>query len=501
MMLSNIGVLALCVPIYVLAFRKAGRNQYRSALFLILAAGLILRVYAASDRCLHMWDERYHALVAKHLIAHPLAPTLFENPVLDYDLTNWTTNHVWLEKGPIPLWALSGSIRLFGTDELAIRVPSVLVSLLSVYLTYLIASRLFDKNTGILAAFFDSINGLLVELPAGRVSSDHVDTFFIFFVELGVLLSVLYLIANRRWYVPLLIGTATGMAVLCKWSPALVVFAVWISGVLMMKDFPAGRLLPALGLAAAGFLIVVCPYLAYIHAAFPSEAAWVLRKYTRAYAETIDAHSGPFYYYIQRIGVVFGELIYVPLAVGVYELARRRADWRVGILSVWWMVPVLVFSFAATKRPTYLLISAPAFFILLSHYWWRIHNLSRRGALGWAVSLLLLLLAGLPIRYSIDRITPFENRLRTPKWSAEVKSLKDKLGGRDKVVVFNVAHNVEAMFYSDLTIYDFVPDEAMINRVTGAGYRVIINDDGQSGNRLPLTNRVEVLRLVPAGDE
>jgi len=110
MVLSNIGVLVLCVPIYVIVFRNAGRGQYRTALFLILVASLTLRLYAASDRCLHMWDERYHALVAKHLITHPLTPTLFESPVLDYDLTNWTANHVWLEKGPIPLWALSGSL-------------------------------------------------------------------------------------------------------------------------------------------------------------------------------------------------------------------------------------------------------------------------------------------------------------------------------------------------------------------------------------------------------
>src|SRR4029077_12194729 len=177
---------------------------------------------------------------------------------------------------------------------------------LSVYLTYLIASLLFDKDTGILAAFFHSINGLLVELPAGRVSSDHVDTFFVFFVELGVCLSVVYLVANRRWYIPLLIGIASGLAVVSKWSPALVVFPAWIAGMLLMKEFPARRLLPALVLAAAGFLIVVGPYLAYIHTAFPSEAAWVFRKYTHAYAETIDAHSAPFYYYIQRIGVVFG---------------------------------------------------------------------------------------------------------------------------------------------------------------------------------------------------
>jgi hypothetical protein len=107
----------------------------------------------------------------------------------------------------------------------------------------------------------------------------------------------------------------------------------------------------------------------------------------------------------------------------------------------------------------------------------------------------------LPIRYTIDRITPFESLDRTPKWSPEVKSIKDKLRGRDDVVVFNVAHNVEAMFYSDLTIYAFVPDQATIDRVTRDGYHVVINDDGDPGRRFPVTDQAEVLRLVAADDE
>jgi len=114
--------------------------------------------------------------------------------------------------------------------------------------------------------------------------------------------------------------------------------------------------------------------------------------------------------------------------------------------------------------------------------------------------LLLLLLIALPVRYSIDRITPFESRDRTPKWSPYVKSLKDRLGARSNVVVFNVAHNIEAMFYSGLTIYDVIPDETMIRSLTRNGYRVVINDDGEPGNRFTLTDQVEVLRLIPAGE-
>jgi|GEM_PF-2475173 len=46
------------------------------AAIVILAAAL--RIWLCStDSYLHEWDERYHALVAKNLLLHPLKPTLY----------------------------------------------------------------------------------------------------------------------------------------------------------------------------------------------------------------------------------------------------------------------------------------------------------------------------------------------------------------------------------------------------------------------------------------
>ena len=496
-MLINIGVLGICALLCAWAIRESRHGRYRSALLLIVAAGLALRLHAASDRCLHMWDERFHALVAKNLIDHPLTPTLFENPVLPYDFKNWTANHVWLEKGPVPLWALAGSIRVFGADELAVRLPSIVVSLLSVYLTFLIAARLFDRDVALLAAFFHAINGLIVELVAGRVSSDHVDTFFLFFIELGVYLTVRFLTGDRHWAVPLLIGMSTGTAVLCKWFPALIVFPVWVAGLMLARQ-DARRWVPAVLLAAAGCLLVVCPYVIYVNTAFPEEASWIFRKYLLAFTAGVDEHTAPAYFYVQKTGIVFGELVYVALLFGLFEVGARRAGWQIGMLSVWWALPLLLFSFAATKRFTYLLIAAPAIFMLLACFWRRVYVRRTQFAYRWAVYAFLLLMVALPVRYSIDRITPFENRLRTPAWSAEVKAMKQRLGAAHRVVVFNVEHNIEAMFYCEVPIYHFIPDQGTIGRLTRAGYHVVITDDGRLQRGFHMTDDAEVLKLVAA---
>ena len=419
--------------------------------------------------------------------------------MVPYDYRVWTSNHVWLEKGPVPLWTIACALRVFGTDEFVVRLPSMMLSLLSVYLTYLIAALLFDKQPAILAAFIHSINGLLIMVAAGRMSSDHVDAFFVFFVELGVWLLLVQIMKKaQQIHVSLLIGVLIGAAVLCKWSPALVVFPIWISGYLLSGQRSVRRLLPALAFSTVGCVLVAGPYLAYIHATYPQEAAWVIRKYLLAYSDPVDAHSGPAYIYLQMMGVVFGELIYVPLFLGMYHIATRKADWRVGVLTVWWMLPTLVFSLAATKRATYLLISAPAFFVLLAHYWFHIKQRWTGSGPRWTVYSLLILLVGLPVRYTMDRITPFKRLERSPAWSQEAKLLKQRIGASENVVVFNVEHNIEAMFYSGLTIYDYVPDDATIRRVIAGGDSVIINDDGTGRITVGPLDHVKVLRLMRA---
>ena len=79
---------------------------------------------AGWQRPLHLWDEQFHALVAKNLMADPLTPTLYRRPAIDYDFADWTKNHIWLHKPPLALWAMAASMRAFGVDAVAMRLPS-----------------------------------------------------------------------------------------------------------------------------------------------------------------------------------------------------------------------------------------------------------------------------------------------------------------------------------------------------------------------------------------
>jgi hypothetical protein len=85
----------------------------------------------------------------------------------------------------------------------------------------------------------------------------------------------------------------------------------------------------------------------------------------------------------------------------------------------------------------------------------------------------LFLLIALPIRYTIERVKPFDNRERNPQWVIDLKNL----GKNDiqKGVMFNYPEQIEAMFYTNLTVYDTLPNYQVINDLIKNNYTVIIN--------------------------
>ncbi|HQH17961.1 MAG TPA: glycosyltransferase family 39 protein [Bacteroidales bacterium] len=477
-LIFGIITILLCILGYFFSFKYYKRINYKTAILLILICGLMLRLYTGTDLYLHTWDERYHALVAKNLLKHPLLPTLYENSIFPYDYKNWLENHVWLEKGPIPLWAIAGSLKIFGISEISVRIPSIIISTIAIYLTYLIGRLLYSRKVGLLAAFLHSINGLIIELAGGRISSDHVETFFIFFVELAILMSI-YAIKNKKtYYFSILIGLFTGCSLLCKWMPGLIVFPVWFLGAYFANQNNFKKLL-----IHATLIIVVCffiffSWIIYTWNNFPNETKWVLSKFIFAYNNTIEGHSGLMYYYVHYIRIIFGELVYIPLLCGIFFLFRKNISWKLIMLTAWWLIPVIIFSFADTKRSTYLLISAPAFFIVTSYFWFYIKYIRIKVKYKFILNIILFLLILLPIRYCIERIKPFEIRDRNPIWTQQLKVIKNKIPKANNIILFNIERPIETMFYTDCIAYSMIPEYEIIEDLIKNGYIVLINEDG-----------------------
>lgn len=470
----GIPVILLCALGYFFSWRFLKKEQYTRAVMLLMVSGLLLRGYTSADFFLHEWDERYHALVAKNMIDDPLRPVLYDDPVLPYDYSDWTRNHVWVHKQPLPLWTMAGSLWLFGVNEIAVRIPSMLLTTIGIWLTYVIGAWFFGRKVGFLAAFFYSINGLIIEVAAGRVATDHVDIFFLFFTELTVFFSVLF-VKKENSVFNWLAGISLGLAILSKWLPALIALPVWILIVMHSGKFSFRQAAGHFALLVVIAVVTFLPWQIYIHAAFPLEARWESLMNYRHLTEELDGRTGPVYYFLNTIRINFGELIYLPLIYFIYRMFRDPRDERYTAFLIWFFIPFIFFSLATTKMQGYLLFTAPALFIMTAAFFFFLDERRKTSRFGWLYILVMILLIALPVRYSIERIKPFTLRDRSPAWVLGLKELKKK--NIERGVLFNYDRPVEAMFYTGLTVYREIPDTATISELAGKGYDILVNKD------------------------
>jgi len=466
-------VISAAAGLIALAWRRGGVS--RGALGALLLATLLIRLDPAWQRSLHPWDEQYHALVAKNLLVDPLQPTLYRDPAIDYDYTDWTANHVWLHKPPLALWWMAGSMKLFGVDAVAMRVPSILAATASVLLTFLIGRVLLDVRVGLLAATFHAVNGFVVALASGRRVADHVDTALLFFFELSIYAAIL---SARRGRSGLIIvsGVAIGCGLLSKSLSALI--ALPVIAVMVGSERGWSQAVRAVITAAACALLVAAPWNWYAMSQFPREFAWENLHVLRHVTERLEEAPASRFSYFMDMPRFFGESIVVSLVLASIWVARRDAAVALRALCAWAAIPYVTFSLASTRMPGYVMVAAPALFLIQAYVWWRLAD-------GWsgvhgprrlAAMTLLALMVTLPARYLLEPTGVFERRDR---W--QVQGLRDleRRAGPGEVVVFNVPNPFEVMFYSPYTAYSGLPTEDQLRRLSAAGRRVVILDGEQ----------------------
>lgn len=471
----------VCSAGYWFAFRKYRQDNFHLSLLFIVLCGLILRVFVASDLFLHEWDERYHALVAKNLLRHPLVPTLYENPLLPFDYRNWGGNHIWLSKPIFPLWMISASIWIFGENEIAIRIPSILLSIAAIVLTYLIGKNLFNKKIGLLAAFLHSIHGLLIELAGGRVSSDHVETMLVFFTELSVLFCILSIKKDKNILYTFLAGISLGIAILCKWIPSLIVLPVWFCLIWFSKEVLLKYIIRNFFILVFTSFLAFLPWHIYIFLNYPAEAKWMLNNLFLPMSNIVEEHSGAWWYYLDKTRIVFGEIIYIPLLWFLWKLYKGKTNYKLLAVGAWWLISLIVFSISETKRQTYTMISTPAFFVVTAYFFSYCQSIYSTFRYRWLLITVMFLIIALPVRYSIERIKPFEKTERHPTWAQGLKKLDESVKEKN-VVLFNTSKYIEAMFYTDFIAYQTNPSQEQINSLIEKGYSIFVctNDSLQT---------------------
>jgi 4-amino-4-deoxy-L-arabinose transferase len=421
-LLLGIFTVSFCSIGYFYSWRHHTKDNYKIAVLLLVLCGFALRMYISCDFFLHSWDERYHALVAKNLIQHPLIPTLYDNPILPYDYKSWITNHIWVHKQPLPLWTMAASLSLFGINEIALRLPSIILTTIGIWLTFSIGSYLFNKKVGYLAAFLYSINGLIIELTGGRVPTDHIDTFFLFFVELAVFFTILFA-QKKKFIYNILTGISLGAAILSKWLPALIILPIWLLIIYESGNFKIKEIIFHFIIMMLVGAAVFIPWQLYIYRVFPVEASWESGFNMNHITQVLENQTGPPYYFINKIRINYGELIYLPMLWFFWKTIINLKDYKRVAICIWFLLPFLFFSFVKTKMQAYLLFTSPTIFMITADFFFMLSDYKRDHKPKWVYNLILLLLICLPIRYTIERVKPFEKIDRNPLWAIELRKL------------------------------------------------------------------------------
>jgi hypothetical protein len=178
-MFLQIGFFMLFVSICYCVFKPNVKWNY---LILSIPIVLIGIGFSFLDPYLNSWDEQYHALVAKNLAEDPSIPVLIKNGTSQLEYRNWTNNHVWLHKQPLFLYQIALSIKLFGANVFAVRLPSILLHTLTTLLCFSIAQRFLSRNFALLTAVLFGVSDYYNEYVSGAIGMDHNDVSFMLLI-------------------------------------------------------------------------------------------------------------------------------------------------------------------------------------------------------------------------------------------------------------------------------------------------------------------------------
>lgn len=482
---SDIQVLLLALA--ALAFLSSlyfqiKNKEHLSVGFLILTALLVFSFAALLDPFLNLWDERFHALVGKNLMSHPFKPTLYDDPVVSMAYDRWDRYHIWLHKQPLFLWQIALSFKLFGISEFSLRLPDIVLSAILVFVGYRSGKLLVNPRVGYMTSVLTLSTIYLLELAAGRQEVDHNDFSFLVYVSLSIWSFAEYQHTKKRYWI-YLIGAFSGLAILCKWMVGLLVYLGWFALNLQHKKFKLS-LYRDLMIALLVTILIALPWQILTFIEYPAEAIQAFHLNASHFWVPVDGQRGTFWYHFDTFGIIYGSLASFLIIPSFYILYKDGRD-KPLVVSFFIMVAAvyLFFSVAATKMPSFTVVVSIAVFIafaaLFDHcvqYLNRfIKNTSSRNFL-FAGAVILIVLLRFNLGLLEERHSTANPNNKYSQMLTSNKAVFTSLTLPKNTVLFNVKgrHYIEAMFYTGLPAYNFMPTSEQCKNLKEKGRRIAI---------------------------
>ena len=331
------------------------------------------------------------------------------------------------DKPPLFFWAVALAYRSLGSLRVAFLLPSLLASLGTLTLVYLLARRLWGETVAWRA-------GLLLLLTLQftlQARTGQIDALVTFFITLGVC-SLIRAIVDGRWPWYALGWTAAGIGVITKGVGFLALLvllpALWTSRARLRRATWRDWMMALTGPLCFAAVIAawVVPMLVVVQEGGSTALAayrdnLLFHQTATRYADAWH-HVKPWFYYLVNVIPAFWLPIslLLPWLLGPWLRSIRLGDERVVLLLSYVLLVLVFFSVSPGKRGVYVLPAVPALAVLAAPYLGDIlrHRGPRR-LLTIVAASLALVLAGVTAVVSLrpDLISrPFKTEVVLPFW-------------------------------------------------------------------------------------
>lgn len=270
------------------------------------------------------------------------------------------------------------------------RMTAALIGIATVFLVFRLASDLYGRRAGLLAALF------LAVMPYHVVVSRQVllDGPMVFFTTLTLYMLARYSLSERHLAL-VAVGISLGLAFLAKEISLILLGAIYA----FLAISPEIRVRPRdILLSGAAMVVTMLPFpLSVKFAGAGGESK--TQQYLVWQLFRRPNHAPDFYATV--VPPAIGVLLIITAVFGLWAL-RRHTGWREKLLMLWIIVPIVFFQLWPTKGFQYLLPIAPAFAILAARtvtHWpprdlrwgeWRLPRAVPAGALATIITFSLI---------------------------------------------------------------------------------------------------------------
>lgn len=467
----------------------------------IVFGSVVLRIFIASlSNYLGLWDEQFHALVAKNMMDNPIKPMLYKDQVLHPGNLSWIGCNVWLHKQPLFLWQIALSLKIFGINTLAVRIPSILMSGFISVFVFRIGTISISERVGFISALLFSCSYYSLELLTGNEATDHNDIAFLFYVSASIWAFFEYIKApnqKRKLLFLLLIGLFSGCAVLVKWLTGLLVYSGWFIALVWHKK--SRNSLASYSHFFVSLLIsflVFIPWQIYISSTFPIESAYEYSLNTAHFFTEIEGHSGNYNFHFNITNSVYGLNFFVILLSFIIMLFKiKKTNLRIAT-GVYFTIVYLFFTLAATKMTAFtfcisflVFLSIGSLIDSIFSYLVVNENLKKHRIVKLIYFVSILCFSSVYLSrfeqirkdHTLFEKDEFSELYNRKKEGEIIISLDRGLSNPENIILFNCREfdYPQVMFFNDFyAAYSQVPTEETLKSVLDKGFTAAILDDG-----------------------